>query len=371
MNKLLYKYREFLNTGFQDPIYDIYRDPITAVNKKMVEKVSLLGMLLMFGLTIASFFVSTVKRATLLYAITCLLCSVIYWLIKKYPRESKTLVLICNYGLVSLAFSLAFMLDMMAKDTVAVTLCVCMVTLPLVIVDKTWKEVIFFLIFTALFILEVVLFKQNDLMSVDILDAVAFYFIGQFLGYQHNHVILDTIQCRVSLEQQRDKDQLTSLYNKCAMDMQVDEFLKKSNAKAGMFVIDVDDFKNINDSYGHKEGDYVLVEIGKVLKKSFRSTDLISRFGGDEFTVFIPSINDKKVLSPKAERVLKGVSEIRIESNLDYRVRMCIGISTCPECGKCYEELFQLADTALYHVKKNGKNGYQFYSSEDEKVEQK
>ena len=130
---------------------------------------------------------------------------------------------------------------------------------------------------------------------------------------------------------------------------------------ASMLVIDLDDFKKVNDNYGHSVGDEILVKVGKVLLSLFRSSDLISRFGGDEFIVFLPMTENKEILKKKAEQILDGVSKIRIEQDPNYRPHICIGIATYPHDGDNYENLFKNADSAMYKVKHNGKNGYNFF----------
>ncbi len=354
-------WKRFCNCGYEEPIYQNYKEEITLQNKRMVRTTSLIGSIIMSLLTVVSLFLPDVSKVLPLYAFTAVMFIIICIVANKVADAKGMVTLVCNYAFLAAAFLFAIGLDIIQKSVTATTVCVLLVALPLLIVDVPWRESLYFLIIAACFMYESMYIKQSPKASVDILNACVFYVVGIFLGYKHNQMMLRNMKGQRLLEKQRDTDMLTSLYNKAAIQRKAEAYLKQYGAKASIFVMDMDNFKYVNDTYGHHAGDEILAAIGQLLTKLFRSSDIISRFGGDEFVIFLPEINDREILKKRAQQVLEGVKDIRISADKEYRAHVCMGIATCPEDGMEYEQLFRNADTAMYQVKKNGKNGFGFY----------
>lgn len=153
-------------------------------------------------------------------------------------------------------------------------------------------------------------------------------------------------------------DILTQLYNKAGAKEAAENFLKKEgkDKKHALFFIDLDNFKTVNDTMGHAEGDRLLSEFSMYLKNCFREDDIVSRFGGDEFFVVMKNISGQKSASIKADEINKI-----FENNFRYSVSCSIGIACYPQDGIDYETLQRCADTALYRAKNKGKNQYCFF----------
>lgn len=167
------------------------------------------------------------------------------------------------------------------------------------------------------------------------------------------------------------RDTLTKLYNKgTAQSMIEDALLAVSEVqKHALMIIDVDDFKKVNDTMGHLCGDAFLVEIAGEMMQLFRTTDVVGRVGGDEFIVFMKDISDQTVAARKAGEILKAFSGIVFQNEEMETVSCSIGISVYPDDGTVFQELYKNADLALYHAKKIGKNQYCFYENVDAKEE--
>lgn len=134
------------------------------------------------------------------------------------------------------------------------------------------------------------------------------------------------------------------------------------NPKGALLVIDVDNFKLVNDSNGHDCGDRVLKQVSSALRNSFRSTDIIGRIGGDEFLIFLPNCIDPEIIRERVTKFLDDISEINISAGEHIpRIGASIGIALTPEDGNSFKDLFKHADEALYLSKQNGKNQYAFY----------
>lgn len=165
-------------------------------------------------------------------------------------------------------------------------------------------------------------------------------------------------------------DNLTGLCNYKTVKERVRKYLKsESGGNGALIFIDIDDFKAINDNYGHLAGDSILKAMGNELRKLFRSTEILGRIGGDEFLVFIKEIDSKQILDKKMFELLSKVESIRIKESIGCRVSVSIGISCSPVDGTNYRELFAKADKALYDAKHKGKNKYTIYNEGLEREE--
>lgn len=140
---------------------------------------------------------------------------------------------------------------------------------------------------------------------------------------------------------------------------------KRANEMLAVMFLDLDRFKNINDSLGHIIGDELLQQVSTRLKSCLREGDTLARFGGDEFTLMLPKIgNNKSDASKVAEKINRILKEPFFIENNELYISASIGISLYPQDGKSMDALIKNADIAMYHVKGQGKNGYQFFSDE-------
>ncbi|MFQ8599805.1 MAG: GGDEF domain-containing protein [Oscillospiraceae bacterium] len=140
-------------------------------------------------------------------------------------------------------------------------------------------------------------------------------------------------------------------------------FLENEGKKGvhALLIIDIDNFKTINDSQGHLFGDSVLASIAAVIGACFRITDIVGRIGGDEFVVFLKNVRSKSNIQEKARQVCQAFRQLRMQDGRKAAISGSIGIALCEHGNMGYEKLFQMADNALYSAKKRGKNRYDFY----------
>ena len=159
-------------------------------------------------------------------------------------------------------------------------------------------------------------------------------------------------------------DRLTELYNKIAFEETVRKKLKtmQGDGKGAFFIIDMDRFKEANDTYGHQCGDEILKKFSTVLKEVFRQSDCLGRFGGDEFVVFIEGNLTREDVERKAKQLMDAAHSIEVE-NTDFHITISMGVAIYPENGANYDYLFNAADRALYQVKTEGRDGYSVASS--------
>lgn len=171
---------------------------------------------------------------------------------------------------------------------------------------------------------------------------------------------------RQVLIDQAQRDSLTGLLHKTAAKQSVDDYLERAAISQGiMLLIDLDDFKQVNDQYGHLCGDALIADAASVLHREFRTSDIISRVGGDEFLVFLPSITNKR-MEERVHSLRRALDEIKV-SNTKGIVSCSIGASIYPSHADNFNNLYKCADLALYYVKSQKKGTMATYSPAMEK----
>lgn len=174
------------------------------------------------------------------------------------------------------------------------------------------------------------------------------------------------------LMQRAENDLLTGVLNKKTMEKRISLMLKNRGREYVIFyMVDLDNFKNVNDTLGHIYGDQAIIETAQALNKVFSVQDCIGRLGGDEFAVCVTynAFDEQNLLDfikKKGEKICQvnrrtytdGASEVSISSS--------VGVAYAPNMGESFEELYQKADKALYYSKNHGKNGYHIYTEEDQ-----
>lgn len=167
------------------------------------------------------------------------------------------------------------------------------------------------------------------------------------------------------LKNRAQRDLLTGLYNKITAEDLVREYIENEgkNLKSALFIIDIDDFKGINDNLGHLFGDAVLNDISSKFINIFREDDIIGRIGGDEFLIFLKNLPSEKVLKKKADELINLFRRSFTGKNKDYKISGSIGIAIYPDNGKNFKEIFKCADNALYFAKGKGKDCYCIYEN--------
>ncbi len=162
-------------------------------------------------------------------------------------------------------------------------------------------------------------------------------------------------------------DPLTGLPNRLLLKARLNKSIetsKKENKKLALIFIDIDNFKLINDTYGHSIGDNIINLVASRLQNSVRKDDTISRIGGDEFILVIEDINELSHIEKVAQSIMDNFSKpIKMHEYL-FDVTLSMGISIYPHDGYNDEDLIKHADTAMYSAKNLGKNQYQFYKNE-------
>lgn len=175
-----------------------------------------------------------------------------------------------------------------------------------------------------------------------------------FIGLLKN--IHEQVVRQRALEEQAEQDGLTGIYNAVTGKQKIEGMLLKNSSKRcghAMFLFDLDNFKSINDTYGHYNGDVALQCLATALSQSFRETDIVFRLGGDEFAAFISHSKESLEISKVCEII---VQRIRSLFTPPFPATISIGIAVCHHDVTSYDAFYKVSDTALYHAKRGGKN---------------
>ena len=175
------------------------------------------------------------------------------------------------------------------------------------------------------------------------------------------------------LQNKAETDLLTDLLNKISTESKIKDYLngEGKDKTSMMCVLDIDNFKKINDTMGHAFGDEVLSTLGKKIRAEFRVTDIVGRTGGDEFIIFLKDLKDEAIIEREAGRVAGFFKNFTVGTYTRYSPTASIGAAIYPKDAYDYESMYKAADTALYKAKKRGKNQLAFFAdaTEEDKAE--
>jgi diguanylate cyclase (GGDEF)-like protein len=161
------------------------------------------------------------------------------------------------------------------------------------------------------------------------------------------------------------KDELTGLYLRDVFDVFLTKLIdenKRNSEELSLLMIDIDDFKKVNDNYGHQKGDEVLSKVGDILNDTVREMDFAARYGGEELCIIMPNTNEKNA-SLIANRIREKISKVNFD---EFSITVSIGVSQLNENITSSENLILYADKALYKAKNNGKNRIEIYEKNNQ-----
>jgi len=193
-------------------------------------------------------------------------------------------------------------------------------------------------------------------------EITAHIFVEQYSENLYALLYLKNIdaQKRRELEQEAaaTRDYLTGVFNRRTFKYLVEEHMEseREDVCGTLILLDVDNFKKINDTFGHAEGDKILKQLSDVLMTTFRRKDLLGRFGGDEFMIFLKNVSDREIINRRITEFCNAFAKVS-----EYQSTCSIGIVEMKKESFSYDEYMKKADTALYQSKERGKNTYTYY----------
>lgn len=231
------------------------------------------------------------------------------------------------------------------------------IALPSLFVLPAWLTYGMLGIAEALYALLVLTLKNNYIAQYDIYGMVAGIFFAVCVSQLVMESRLNTYELKLRYETMSKRDTLSSLYNKRAFFESARRYLELHNPRSScsLAIIDIDDFKRVNDTFGHDTGDKILSSVGDILLELYRPTDLIARFGGDEYLVLADRMIDESIIHRRFDEMSKRVGE-ESEALIGRTVTLSMGSVYADAQTVDFSVLFQQADETLYAAKQAGKN---------------
>lgn len=193
---------------------------------------------------------------------------------------------------------------------------------------------------------------------------IVFLLAGLVTLYVTGRARLGLIMSREATKKQAETDLLTGLMIRNAAQLDVENHLENSEECGVLMLMDLDRFKSVNDRLGHQMGDKVLIDVAADLKKMFRSSDVLSRLGGDEFIIYMKAVPEKSWAEQRAEQVVREVRRWVGDGTTNIQVTASVGIVMTDNVDRTYEDLYRAADIAMYFAKAQGGNQAVFYSKD-------
>lgn len=348
----------FFSCGVSNQEYCEVKTTIRVRNRETLVLASLMCTILFSCLIAGSIVSPVIASAAWFYTVMANGCAMILIIALTIARSHPVIVLPLWYLLFLLFGIYAVLLNTLIRPELSsTTLCVFLVAGPLLIIDRPVRLTGFVTGLTLAFRAASTLYKPENVAFADYVNVLSCLVMGIVIYIRLTRVkVREIIQARF-LERERDMDKLTGLYNKAASEREIRKILRTPYQKGSLIVMDVDDFKHINDTYGHAFGDIILCQAAGCIRDTVGQGNICGRFGGDEFVIFIPGCSGKRLITILDSLCMRISEEIRLPDPADL-FHVSMGAVMVPEHGTQYEQLFQSADQALYEAKKTGKNGW-------------
>lgn len=313
------------------------------------------------GMYVGSFFFDLMKANSILYLLAfaySVIAIVFFFILKKDSIAAQLLI----YLSMSLLYLFGCILSLKRPDIPAVTFIAFLLIMPMFMIDKPFFMAIELSVASTIFLLWTHGVKQQTAWLIDVGNVIPFTLVGIFLNVIANSLRIKEFILTRKIKIQKDTDELTGLKNKGAMTREINQFLTEPKTDKGLlFVMDIDHFKSINDTYGHDVGDSVICQMGSVLGKMFTKDEIVGRFGGDEFITFIRNVDDSGIACKIAHDIIEKVSDNVVLTDDGQKISLSIGIAIYHGDEKNYSEIFKKADIALYEAKADPENRYHLY----------
>ena len=308
-----------------------------------------------------SFFNNLIKENAITYFIA-FLYSVVAISVFFYLEKDSIIAQFVIYLSISLLFVIGCLISLNNSSVPATTFIVFLLITPMFMIDKPFFMTIELCVASTVFLIWMHYIKEPRIWMMDVVNVCCFTVVGIFLNCIANAVRIREFVLQREINIQKDTDEMTGLKNKGALTREINVFLKNPSTDKGvMFMLDIDRFKSINDTYGHDIGDSVIGQLGNCLAAKFTGSEIVGRFGGDEFIVFIKNTDDIEAAKKlAAELVSEASAKITLPAENE-KISISIGIAVYRGEEKSYSEIFKKADLAMYKSKADKNNRFYVY----------
>lgn len=361
--KLLHTIRNYiLYCGIEKDVYNALKKDAYVSNFKVWRVLHCLMTFVFAMLFLGSLSVDVMAKNKLFYLLMFVYSAAVTCLFLFVFRKDSLVAQLVIYLSISMLFLFGAMITQNQPDTPATTFIVMLLITPMFMIDKPYFIAIELGAASAVFLIWMRGVKSFDIWMIDEANVITYAFVGIFLHVIANSIRIKEFVLSREIRIQKDTDDLTGLMNKGAITREINDFLADETSSKGlMFLLDIDRFKSINDTYGHDVGDSVIREFGAVLRNIFTHGEIVGRFGGDEFIVFIKDTDDKLTAENAAHRIIDGAAEQIKLPDGERSISVSIGIATYQGVETNYSEIFKKVDVAMYRSKADRTSQFSFY----------
>lgn len=360
---LLHTIRNYiLYCGIEKDVYNALKKDAYVSNFKVWRVLHCLMTFVFAMLFLGSLSVDVMAKNKLFYLLMFVYSAAVTCLFLFVFRKDSLVAQLVIYLSISMLFLFGAMITQNQPDTPATTFIVMLLITPMFMIDKPYFIAIELGAASAVFLIWMRGVKSFDIWMIDEANVITYAFVGIFLHVIANSIRIKEFVLSREIRIQKDTDDLTGLMNKGAITREINDFLADETSSKGlMFLLDIDRFKSINDTYGHDVGDSVIREFGAVLRNIFTHGEIVGRFGGDEFIVFIKDTDDKLTAENAAHRIIDGAAEQIKLPDGERSISVSIGIATYQGVETNYSEIFKKVDVAMYRSKADRTSQFSFY----------
>ncbi len=350
---MLHKIREQLNPVRLKEFRDDIRDQNEKTNNRILIMCGLISLLGASLRCIAEGF-WTAGPLIALFVFFLLVSCVHYFAIRPLVDNTTALLYVSETAvlLVMIIYDAMF-----TADTLPFLFLVGLIVLPCQIFDKPWRIFVFTIAMADLYLVVAAVFTKAHLLPLDFLRTMLSTVISLYMSYVISDEKISQLLRTDMAQMSAEHDKLTGVFNRTGGEELIQYYVQKN--KSGTFIeMDVDNFKHINDDYGHAKGDEVLQKVALVLKGVFREMDIVMRAGGDEFIIYATGMVDYNRLSEKLDDVQAGMHTIMLDAERNDYVTVSMGAVINNGSYPTYQSLYETSDIMLYKTKSSGKNGF-------------
>ena len=351
----------FFYCGIEKDEYNAVKKDAYVSNYKIWRLLHVL-MVSAFAFLYLSSLVNDLLESNKLFYLIALAYSVIASVLFLVMKKDSLIAQLLIYLSISLMFVFACLITQNKPEIPATTFIALLLIAPMFMIDKPFFMTFELIAASSVFLVWMYNVKPYEIWEMDMINVIIFTIVGIVLNIIANSIRIKEFVLTRKINIQKDTDELTGLKNKGALTREIKNVLADDTIDKGiLFVMDVDHFKQINDTYGHDVGDNVIVQLGRLLGRKLVDGEIAGRFGGDEFIIFIKNTDDPEVACSVARTIIDSASESIKLPVSDQIVSVSIGIAIYRGLENSYSEIFKKADTALYRSKADTVHKYNFY----------
>ena len=336
----------------------LVKDFIIDANLKSLKGASLTCVILLILPLLEIVFFTELSERFLLYFVFFVMAFFVFLLAFFVAKKHPDFILPLFYLLFMICLSYGLYLGVFTSpEHPGTTFHILVFVFPLLIADVPWRLDAVVIAFCSMYLYASAKIKVPEIFHIEFMNVMNSMVLSMVIATFRQIQNVDSYIDQLVLKKQRDTDVLSRTLSRVALETEIKTALGDTGKGGCLMFVDIDNFKYINDTYGHVVGDDFIIDTGRCLKMVCTIKDIVGRYGGDEFLLFFPDLYDKAVVEGKAREILLSVQTCGIARELKESLSVSIGCLIF-HTSENLQELLKRVDKVLYEAKNNGKNQF-------------